>query len=158
MSDTSQPTSGLDNQEEATLESQVARILADREAQQNEVTKKHQASKNLETVTQTLISKYGDKAKALVDAKAAELGLTPQLLQTIAAESPQAFLAYFERTSGSTGPAKSSVNTAAFTQRPKDISLRPERSVMSGAGANDADTSAYLARIREKVYKDFGIN
>lgn len=53
--------------------------------------------KNLDTVNESLVSRYGDKARDEFSNKAKELGLSVEKFKELASESPQAVLAYFPK-------------------------------------------------------------
>lgn len=54
------------------------------------------AKQNVQTVNDTLISKFGEKAREMVAQKASELGISVQDMQQLASRSPKAVLAYFD--------------------------------------------------------------
>lgn len=59
---------------------------------------------NARKANDTLVSQYGEKAKDVVAAKAAELGVSVAYLKDVAETSPNAFLAYFQTTSTTIPP------------------------------------------------------
>lgn len=54
------------------------------------------AQQNVKTVNDTLLSKYGEKARETVAKRATELGMSVEDLQSLASRSPKAVLAYFD--------------------------------------------------------------
>jgi len=73
-----------------------------------------QAKTNRDSVNNTLLQKYGERASEVLQAKAAEVGLTLDQIGKMAETSPQAVLAYFKE-AGSSAPQRteSSFNTSA---------------------------------------------
>jgi len=74
---------------------------------------------NVDRVANRLVEMYGDEDKAnrVVKTKAAELGVSVEFLQEVAAKSPKAFfsqLGISDTTTAPAGPTKSDVNTSAF--------------------------------------------
>lgn len=80
-------------------------------------TKEQVAKDNVKKVNEVLTAKFADKAKEVVDAKARELGLSPESLKQLSAESPNAVLALFGAASTKQdavpGKPQGSVNTEA---------------------------------------------
>lgn len=76
-----QPSVALDD---SILEAKLAEILSKKEQQTT------QAS-NLEKVTSALQQQFGDQAKLVLNHKAKEVGMSVQALQSLAAQSPEAF-------------------------------------------------------------------
>lgn len=73
-----------------------ADALADQVAQRLEAkSKAEQAKRNVELVNEKIAQKFGEKAKQVVSQKAAELGLSSEMLKQVAAESPMAALKMF---------------------------------------------------------------
>lgn len=85
-------TAGLD---EATVLNLVNQTLT-----QTEETKRR--ATNLASVETALLSKFGDKAKEVLESKAKELGVGMAKMKELAEESPQLILSHF-------GPAKATV-------------------------------------------------
>lgn len=76
------------------------------------------AQQNAEVVRNELIAKHGTEAKAVVERKAAELGMTYKRLEEIAAESPTAFFALIgEPKKDWKPPVNSSINTSAASMQ-----------------------------------------
>lgn len=138
--------SGLD---ESAVMRLVQQQLENNRAQQS-------AYQNQQQVENALKAKYGDKTVDVIKQRAAELGLTPQALGELSSKSPQAVLALFN-TQGSSGPkpTTSSVNTSGFSS-PQPTLERPSKSLLTGASSRDQ--AAYMAKIREEVYRKNGID
>lgn len=138
--------SGLD-------ESAVMKLVQQHLEQREAVTA---AQLNEMQVSDALRAKYGERAKDVVEQRAAELGLTKQAFGELSRKSPQAVLALFN-TSGAPAPkpTTSSVNIPAGN-RPDTTLERPTKSLLTGASMKDQ--AAYMAQVREKVYKEHGIN
>jgi len=74
---------------------------------------------NIQTVNDSLVTSYGDaaKAKEAVQAKAAELGMSIDVIKDMSAKSPNAVLAWFNNKQATTPtPVQSDVNTQSFNQ------------------------------------------
>lgn len=97
------------------------------------------AQANAKAVANAMTQAFGDKEKAeeMYVAKAEELGLGLQGLNSLAATSPKAVLAMFglDKKEGA-APARStgSVNTEAMNQQP---AKQPPKSIMGGATMNE---------------------
>jgi hypothetical protein len=61
---------------------------------------------NAKKANDTIVSQYGEKAKDVVAAKAAELGVSVAYLKGVAEQSPNAFLAYFSQNTSNTAPPR----------------------------------------------------
>lgn len=140
------PNSGLSEEQAAELVRKVLQGERQTEAAVN----------NLRTVNDTLTSKFGDKAKEVVAQKAKELGTTPQQLKELSASNPNMVLALF---GGSQNPPSATTTSLNFgSVKPKDEPVkRPEKSLISGSGATDANRMEHLRKIRENVYKRLGV-
>lgn len=114
------------------------------------------SSQNQAQVEAALKAKYGDKAQEVVKQRASELGLTPQALGELSSKSPQAVLALFN-TQGTTGPkpTTSSVNIPPSFNQGNVTLDRPTKSLLTGASMKDQ--AAFMAKVREEVYKENGI-
>lgn len=110
---------------------------------------------NLQTVNQTLIQRFGDKAGEVLSNKAKELGITVQQIGQLAEQSPQAVLAYFPVAQQQ--PATSSgLNTSAFQGAPSSTDIpAPSKSMLSGASSKDQ--AAYMAEIRKAIHDKYGV-
>jgi hypothetical protein len=109
---------------------------------------------NVSTVIGAITSKYGDKAREIVEAKAAELNTTVEGFKNLAARSPELVLALFEAGApASNSPTTSTINLPA-TSKPEDLQ-RPEKSLLQGATSKEQ--AAFMAEIKRKVYERNGI-
>lgn len=78
--------------------------------------KSNTAEQNTKVVREQLESKYGTEAKAHVERKAAELGMTYQRLSELAAESPSAFMTLIGEPKPALKPiTQGSINTSSAT-------------------------------------------
>lgn len=92
------------------IEEMVQRSMAQREAQ-------NQRSRNLMVVKDTLTEKLGENYTQYVKTRAAELGMSMDQLNAMAASAPQAFLTLVipgEKTPDNVAPPATRQNTAAF--------------------------------------------
>lgn len=149
-----QPDTKDDHPNGSGLDESAVMKLVQQQLERNQQTLSAQA--NQQQVENALKAKYGDKAGDVVKQRAAELGLSPQALGELSSKSPQAVLALFN-TQGSAGPKPtiSSVNTSSFSQ-PQPTLERPSKSLLTGASSRDQ--AAYMAKIREDVYRKNGID
>lgn len=112
---------------------------------------------NRQKVEEFLVSKFGDKTKEVIQAKAQELGLTPQKIGELASSSPQAALALFN---GGAAPAPSvttgSVTIPGYKKEEYKPLERPAKSLLAGATAKEQ--AEYMRKIREDVYRKHGID
>lgn len=114
------------------------------------------AQQNQQQVESALRAKYGEKAGDVVKQRAAELGLSPQALGELSSRSPQAVLALFNTQVGSAPRSTiSSVNIHSDTNTPPQLE-RPTKSLLTGASMKDQ--AAYMAKVREVVYRENGID
>lgn len=111
---------------------------------------------NLKRVNDALIARFGSKAGEVAQAKAKQLGTTPEKLKALSAENPDLVLELFGTSQSSASPNLSSVN---LDRRPmtQDTIERPAKSLLSGPAATDRNRIDHLAKIRTKVYKENGI-
>lgn len=139
---TSEAPKGLD---EAAVQEMLQRTLTERE-------KTALASQNVTAVRNALVTKYGDKAQEVVAAKAAELGMTMDSINSLAASSPQAVLSWFQAsTPSSTGaPARSTVN---LPEHPEQHGIKKPAVSLVRGGASQQDVMDYMAQIRKEVYR-----
>lgn len=104
------------------------------------------AQENAKQVIQALQAKHGDKAEEVYRAKAAELGLSVQVLNELASKSPKAALAYFGAAPAAPVSTRGSVNTSALDLKGRsDLPPKPPKSLM--AGADSKDVQAYFASL-----------
>lgn len=136
------------------LDESAVMKLVQQHLEQREATTVAQA--NELQVSDALRAKYGDKSASMVEQRAAELGLTKQALGELSRKSPQAVLALFNAPGAAAPkPTTSSVNIPA-NFKPDSTLERPTKSLLTGASMKDQ--AAYMAQVREKVYKEHGIN
>jgi hypothetical protein len=113
---------------------------------------------NLKQVNNQLIEKFGtaDVAGQKVKEKAAELGLSLEDLKALSAKTPKAVLALFGE-----APKNPPSNISSSVRIPPGQSTEelkaPEKSLISGRGATTANQTDYVRRIKENVYKRYGI-
>lgn len=113
--------------------------------------------KNIEAVTQSLAAKFGEKAEEQFYSKARELGLAPQEFNALAAKSPQAVLALFGATQAHTGfvaPARSTVDTTAFSPQVESFIGRNKEQV--SVGATTQELHSELERAKKMVEEIHG--
>ena len=129
----------------------VEQLLTQREA----ASKKAQ---NVELVQSTLTKQFGDKTREVVQAKAKELGIAPERIGEIAAESPQMALALFNTTQsknpGSTSALGSQRVPADYAPKESELG-RPANSLLSGATSKEQ--AEYMRKIQEHVYNKLGV-
>jgi hypothetical protein len=109
---------------------------------------------NVSTVIGAITSKYGEKAREIVEAKAIELNTTLEGFKALAARSPELVLALFEAGApASNSPTTSTINLPA-TPKPQELQ-RPEKSLLQGATSEEQ--ASFMAEIKRKVYERNGI-
>lgn len=147
----STPPAGKEPSSDATVEQQIEKALKAREEQAR-------AKTNLENVNNEILKKFGEKSNEVVKAKADDLGITLDEFKMLAAKSPKLVLGHFSISSTPATPSstQSSVNTTGMKSSEPELK-RPERSVLSGPGANTEHAVAHLREIRERVYKEHGV-
>lgn len=133
-------------------EASISELINQQFTQRDQLSK---AQTNESSVNTALQQKFGDKANEIVKAKAAELGISIARVKELSQESPQAVLALF-----GTAQSKQGVTHMTGSQRlpdyhQEDVLEKPKKSLL--AGATTKDQSAYMALIRERVYKRNGI-
>lgn len=112
---------------------------------------------NLAQVNDALANKYGDKAYAAIEAKAAELGMTLDQLKVHASDNPKLILGHFNAVApASSAPSTNSINLPNVAPTVNEVKL-PEKSLLSGAGSNSAAVMDVIAQIRQKVNAEQGI-
>lgn len=137
---------GLDEQQlSATLE----KLLNQRTAEET-------AAHNQKAVTSALTQKFGEKAHDAFLAKASEVGLSPDALEKLSAESPKAALSLFGigAKEGSPSPTQGTV-TAPHGAPPSKGITPPEKPLL--LGAKTKDQIDYLLQIRKAVYEKHNI-
>ena len=126
----------------------VSKTLTDAKTQE-------QLKVNEDTVAKALNEKFGEKSKEVVAAKAKELGMTPERIGELAAENPNIVLSLFSTSTKLTTPSESTVNTSQFQGRPQQELQKPEKSLLSGATANEQ--KAFMQEIKKRVYERHGV-
>lgn len=111
------------------------------------------AENNKAQVQNALTEKFGEKASEVVQAKAKELGMTPDGIRTLASQSPQAVLALFGG-GASPQPTTNSINFPLQANEPAPLE-RPTKSVLSGATSKEQ--AEFMARVKEEVYRKYNI-
>ena len=141
------PTGGLSEKDAADL---VKRILSERDQQTTAV-------ENLRNVNDKLISKYGtvEAAKEVVENKAKELGIPLEKFKELSATSPSLVLSLFGENSLPNNPISNSYRLPN-NQTVEELK-RPEKSLLSGSGANDKARAEFMAKVRDKIYKKYDI-
>ena len=116
------------------------------------------AQANLDSVTNVLTSKFGDKTKETVAAKAAEFGMSPKALGTLSSTNPALVLSLFgEKVPAPAQPVTPSQSTPLKNDAPTNELKRPEKSLLVGPAATDANRQALMKEIKAKVYKDLDV-
>lgn len=130
----------------------VMALIAERE-------QKAVAQANTSKVVSSLKEKYGDKAQEVFYSTAKSLGLSPEIMNGIAAASPEAALKYFSDVSApNINPTQTSVNTAAITPPAPDLNAPLARSETSMLiGATSKDLKQEMERHKQRVYEKFGV-
>lgn len=116
------------------------------------------AEKNVNTVRDSLIQKFGseEKAREFHDNKAKELGLDPAKLAAIAATSPQAALTLL----GEVSKTPPTINTSSvhLNGNPSTEELKaPEVSLLSGRGATAKNQLDYYKKVKDKVFRELNV-
>lgn len=135
-------------------EQAVLRLVQD---YQKQTDAQRQASVNTDKVQNALVSKFGDKAKEVIAAKAAELGTSPAELGALASRSPDMILALFN-TQAPQGvrPTTGGVHLPSNPSQLPELKA-PTQSLMGGSGATDKARAEFMRQIRERVYAENGI-
>ena len=120
----------------------VDKVLSQREQQQVQ-------QKNVSTVVESLTGKFGSQEAAdkAYRAKAAEMGISLDMMNSLAMHSPNAVLAYFG-TTGASAPSKTegSLNTAAMSQSPSQP--KGKNPLLTG---NMSDMQGEWSRIKKEL-------
>ncbi|NRA51983.1 MAG: hypothetical protein HRU12_22885 [Phaeodactylibacter sp.] len=117
---------GLGEEDAAAL---ITKMLSEREVQSTNET-------NERDVSSAVVAQYGDKAKEVMVAKAAELGMSVEAIQSISRQSPQAAKQLLGLSSAvpTALPTGGSINPQALQQHAPDA---PRAFKMTGHGSND---------------------
>lgn len=127
--------------------------------------------KTVQTNTQKVVSsiqqKFGDKAEEAFYGKAKELGMTNEQFNNLAAQSPNAVLAFFNTTAPTQVSSQSSINTAGLQPQVDAVPTfmengierirlnAPAKSVLMGAGHTELKAEA--DRHRQAVFQKYGV-
>lgn len=146
---------GNTNVNSGLSEEAAAKLIEAKLKEKEELTR---LTQNFQTVNDHLIQKFGtpEEASKAVKAKAAELGLTLEQLKNLSASAPNAVLAYFGE--AKKAPTSANISTISLPNNPQlEPITAPEKSLLSGPGATTRNQTEFARRIRERVYKEHGI-
>jgi methylphosphotriester-DNA--protein-cysteine methyltransferase len=107
---------------------------------------------NVTEVTNILTTKFGDKTKEVVAAKAAELGMSPKELGTLSSVNPKLVLSLFGEKPAVSQPTTPSVTTPLAPAN-TEKALEPQKGLIVGINATDKNRQALMKEIKERVYK-----
>lgn len=123
---------------------------------------------NTKTVVSAIQEKFGDKAEEAFYGKAQELGMTKEQFNNLAAQSPNAVLAFFNTAAPtSSAVSQSSINTTGLQPKQDEVPVvkfngeerikldSPTSSVL--AGASNRELMEEAARHKNAVFKKYGI-
>ena len=134
-------------------EAGVINLIAQRE-------KKATETANKAVVINKLLEKFGDKAEEIFYSVANKNGLSKELINQIAATSPEAALKYFENENAAViNPIQTSVNsTTPLNETPplNDALPKSESSMLMGASSQELREE--MNRHKAHVYKKFEVN
>lgn len=133
-------------------ETDIAKIVANQLEQR---TQDQVVTENASKVNSALVAKFGDKAQEVVINKAKELGMTPEQLGEMAKNQPNVVLSLFGQAAPAYTPPTSGGYRAGFPDIKPEPLARPEKSLL--AGATESERSAFMAKIREEVYKKYDV-
>lgn len=112
------------------------------------------AESNLTQVSQSLMSKFGEKTQEAIKQKATELGISLAEIKELSMKSPKLVLSMFGTSPQAPSPTTNSIKTTLTT--PEQPALeRPKKSLL--AGATSKEQAAYMEQIRQEVYRKHGI-
>lgn len=133
-------------------EASLSELIQKQLSQRDQLSK---AQQNESEVDVALKARYGEKANEIVLAKARELGISVQRVKELSQESPTAVLALFGAAQSRQG-ASVTRGSQSFPASPQmDELVLPKKSLL--AGATSKDQAAFMAQIKERVYKRNGI-
>lgn len=132
--------------DESTVESLVAKILSERDSNTTKTINKNK-------VNTALVSKFGDKAKEVLLAKANEMNTDIKTLGVLSETNPDMVLALFSASQSSSKPMTSSYNLPQTSQQ--EELKRPEKSLLFGASSKEQ--MEYMKQIKEAVYKKYDV-
>lgn len=113
-----------------------------------------QATKNFNEVQAALKTKFGDKTKEAVAAKAAELGTTPDKLGELASQSPQMILALFGTQKPTNSPTPAGSIHLPPVSKPTSVE-RPAQSVL--LGATSRQQKEHMLEHKKAIYAKYNI-
>lgn len=113
-----------------------------------------QAKKNFSEVQTVLKSKFGEKVKEAVAAKAAELGTSPEKLGELAAQSPSMVLALFNTQKPTSTPTPTGGYSFPSTVKSYEVP-DPGKSML--LGATSRDQKAHMLEHKRAVYEKLGV-
>lgn len=139
--------------EDGLDETKVAELINNTLAQKTAAELKQN---NLSRVSNELSKTFGDKANAIVNAKAQELGMTVEELQNLSADKPNLVLNLFEGVDTSkpqyTIPSNTSPRNVDNTDTPKEIDSK-----LISAGLSTGDLLEGWGNIKKRVYDRNGV-
>jgi archaellum component FlaC len=149
------PKEELSNQTQDSLGEQDVAKLIQSVLNQNKAESTRET--NTKSVTDALTGKFGTEADKEFYGKAAELGMTKEAFNDLAATSPKAVLSFFGNVTQDTSITKGSQSLNHSFEKPTPSGKvdRAESSVM--AGASTRDLKAEMARHKAAVYAKHGI-
>ena len=149
---TQEPTIQATPAQQGLDEASLAELIQKQLSQRDQLSK---AQTNESQVNLALQERYGEKASEIVQAKAKELGISVQRVKELSQESPQAVLSLFGTAQSKQG-ATVTRGSQSFPSSPRTDDLElPKKSLL--AGATSKDQAAFMAQIKERVYKRNGI-
>lgn len=98
---------------------------------------------NTQTVVNAMKESFGQEAEKMFYTKAAELGMQPEDINSLAAKTPQAVLKLFGLTDNKSTqsklptPTTGGINTAGYVQKPDTFVKKNDKGVLLGATTND---------------------
>ena len=114
-----QPQTGMD---ENTVLALISSALENSEQQKTD-------NQNTQAVVTAMTEKFGDKAEEALYGKAAELGISNEFMNQLAAKSPRAVLEMFKTTESGMHKTAEGINTSGMQEPPKEINTK----IMGGA-------------------------
>ena len=136
----------------AGLDEQAVMNLVKQSLGQSEAEKL--ALANMKQVHDTLVSKFGDKAKEVLTNKASELGTTVEELGNLAKANPKMVLAMFPAHVKDPAPTVGNRRTPPPTKIIEGIPM-PEKSLL--AGASNKARAEFMDKIKAGVYAKYGV-
>lgn len=137
--------------QESLGEKEILDIVSNVLSKRSEETKQ---TDNQDKVRQALTAKFGDNASAEIAKRAKELGMKPSEIGELSKKNPTAALALFGEKIGNTSTTTNSYHIPATPPAQEPVQ-RPEKSVLSGATANEQ--ADLMRKIKEEVYRKHGI-